>query len=538
MNLFKGNKLGTRFLLLVLFLATVVIIESGVIITDSMGISAQSTQLAENKIPILNKAHELKLSVVQVQQWLTDISATRGRDGLNDGFDEAESSAKQFRRLIDKLMSLDHEHVGRYETMLPTFNAYYGAGKQMAQAYIDEGPTGGNQMMAQFDKAAAKIAEEVDGFLISVKEEAAATLSTQQALAASTERSAIIGALIVLLGIGFVYFIMSQALAYLPKIVAELQRVAEGDLTAAIDVTRQDEIGDLMLGLESMRKRLLSMISQISSTTAQLSSAAAEMTLVSQQSSSNIQQQQSETSQVATAMNEMTATVHEVAKSIASTANAANEANHETSSGSEVVDRSIKAARQLVHQIETASNVVQQLEQNSDSITTVLDVIQSIAEQTNLLALNAAIEAARAGEQGRGFAVVADEVRTLASRTQEATKEINQMIDKLQTGSQQAVKVMDQSQKQAASVVEQAIEAGASLATIATTVGKINDMSAQIASAAEEQSLVAEEINRNVVQINDLSNKNADSAEQSTISNKNLACVADELQKMVAQFQV
>lgn len=538
MSILTSNRLVTRFLLLILFLATVVIIESSVIIVDSMEISAQSTQLAENKIPLLNKAHELKLSVVKVQQWLTDVSATRGRNGLNDGFDEAENSAKEFRVLIDELTTLDHKNKSRYQAMLPTFNAYYDVGKQMAQTYVDKGPTGGNQMMAQFDDTAAKIAKEVDGFLVSIQEETRATLSTQQELATSTVRFTVIGALIVLLGIGLVYFIMSRALAYLPKVVAELQQIAEGDLTSTIDITRKDEIGDLMRGLASMQKQLLAIITQITGTTAQLSSAAEEMSQVASQTSNSIQQQQSETSQVATAMNEMTATVHEVAKSISNTAHAANDANNETTSGSQVVKQSIQATQQLVQQIEIASNVIHTLEQDSDSISTVLDVIQSIAEQTNLLALNAAIEAARAGEQGRGFAVVADEVRTLASRTQEATKEINQMIEKLQSGSQQAVKVMNKSQEQATSVVDQAILAGTSLTTIAGTVGRINDMSAQIASAAEEQSSVAEEINRNIVQINDLTSQTSSSAEQATIANQSLAHMADELRGMVAQFKV
>ncbi len=171
MGALNNMKLGMRFLLLTVLLVVVVVIESGVIIMDSVAISGQSSRLAENKIPILNKAYELKLSVVQVQQWLTDISATRGRDGLNDGFDEAENNAKAFRMLINELIALDSEHAERYQAMLPVFNAYYDVGKKMAQSYIDQGPDGGNQMMAQFDEVAAKMAEEVDSFLARVEEE-------------------------------------------------------------------------------------------------------------------------------------------------------------------------------------------------------------------------------------------------------------------------------------------------------------------------------------------------------------------------------
>ena len=538
MNGLKNITLGARFLLLTAVLAVVLLAESALIIKDNVTITSQSAQLNEIEIPILNTAHQLKLSVVQVQQWLTDISATRARDGLDDGFDEAENNAQQFRTLISELKALDSEHAERYQAMLPVFEAYYEVGKKMAQAYIDEGASGGNRMMGQFDEVAAKMAEEVDGFLVDVQERTAASLSAQQELAGSAQYLIGLGSFIILLGIGLIYFIMSRALAFLPKAVAELHRVAEGDLTSSIEVNRQDEIGSLMQGVQSMRDRLLAMVSQIADTTRHLSSAVEDVSSVTTQTTNNILQQQSETEQVATAMNEMTATVQEVAQSITTTAHAATEAHDETLSGRKVVEQAIEAMQQLTNQIETTSNVIHQVEQDSDSISTVLDVIKSIAEQTNLLALNAAIEAARAGEQGRGFAVVADEVRTLASRTQQSTEEINQMIDKLQSGSRQAVQVMSQSRAQTQSASEQASAAGASLAAIANTVGRINDMSTQIASAAEEQSAVSEEINRNIVRINDMSGQTAIGAEQTAAANQGLVRLAEELQGLVGQFKV
>ncbi len=538
MSSYQNKTLRIRFLVLTVLLAAVVVIESGAIIMGNMAIGNQSTELAENKIPVLNKAHELKLSVVQVQQWLTDISATRGRDGLNDGFDQAANNAEKFRTLIDDLILLDSEHAERYREMLPVFNAYYDIGKQMAQAYVDEGPSGGNQMMAQFDEVAAKMSKEVDSFLETVDQNTVAALSNQQMSAVSTGRTIVIGSIIVLLGVGLVYLLVSRVLACLPKVMVELQRVAEGDLTSSIEVTRRDEIGDLMRGLQSMQQRLLEMISQINGTTTQLSTAAEEVSTVTAQTSANIQQQQSETDQLATAMNEMSATVREVAESVGNTSTAANDANDEAEKGHRVMEQAVQEIGQLAVQIERASEVMTQVERDSANINTVLDVIKSIAEQTNLLALNAAIEAARAGEQGRGFAVVADEVRTLAGRTQASTAEINQIIEKLQTGSRNAAQAMSQSREQARSVVDQSSLASSSLTTIVESVSQIDQMSSQIATAAEEQSTVAEDMNHNLILISDKGKQNASGANQTSQAGQELARMASTLQELIGQFRV
>ncbi len=313
---------------------------------------------------------------------------------------------------------------------------------------------------------------------------------------------------------------------------------ASGDLTQSIDVDSEDEIGELLGAMNGMRQKMLDMLSKISGTTEQLSAASEELSAITAQTGSIIQSQHAETEQVATAMNEMTSTVQEVAQNIHHTASAAHEANEHTVSGQQIVGRAVVQVGQLADQIEQASATINDLEQQTEGINTVLDVIKGIAEQTNLLALNAAIEAARAGEQGRGFAVVADEVRTLAGRTQKSTEEINHMIEKLQSGSQRAVEVMEKSREQARTVVEHATESGTALSIIATAVTKINDMSTQIASAAEEQSSVSEEINRNIVKINDMANDTADGAEQTSVASQDLARMATELQGVVSQFNV
>ena len=251
-----------------------------------------------------------------------------------------------------------------------------------------------------------------------------------------------------------------------------------------------------------------------------------------------IMRQRNETEQVATAMNQMTASVHEVSRNAASGASVAQTTAVQSQKGSQVVQNTISGINTLADNVSRASDVIHELEKDSDSIGSVLDVIQGIAEQTNLLALNAAIEAARAGEQGRGFAVVADEVRSLASRTQDSTQEIQAIIEKLQARSKQAVTVMDEGQKQAQVSVELAQSAGEALAEISAGIEELDRVSTQIAVAAEQQGTVAEEINRNVVNINDVSVQNAETANLSTSTSQDLSSLAARVGEAIGSFKV
>ncbi|MDX1399176.1 MAG: methyl-accepting chemotaxis protein, partial [Oceanospirillum sp.] len=335
-------------------------------------------------------------------------------------------------------------------------------------------------------------------------------------------------------------FIARSITRPLKSTVAAMQDISqgEGDLTARLKVEGNDEITQLTHYFNGFVERIHQVIIQASRSSEAVSAAAEELSSITNESSATIAQQAKETDQVATAIHEMSTTVHEVAQNAGQAAGAANKADQEAIQGKQQVETAIRAIHDLTGQVKSSADVIHTLRSDSENIGSVLDVIRNVAEQTNLLALNAAIEAARVGEHGRGFAVVADEVRTLAQRTQESTDEIQGMIEQLQSAALKAVSVMDESLKFTEATEATAAEAGESLDRILTAVESIRDQNDMIASAAEEQSLVAEEINRNVVNIVDLSQTTSESTAQVNHASDELAQQADNLHNLVRQFRI
>ncbi|MEH8161745.1 MULTISPECIES: methyl-accepting chemotaxis protein [Aeromonas] len=323
-------------------------------------------------------------------------------------------------------------------------------------------------------------------------------------------------------------------------LLEQTRRVSSGDLTSRIDMQQfnNDELGTLAKGFGEMQTNLRTLVSEVSGSVVQLSSATEEMSSVARQSATNMSAQQHELNQLATAMNEMQATVQEVSRNTSDAASAATSASETAELGAKTVNDSIQRIERVAGAIESTAAVIRQLGDDSRNIGMVLEVIRGIAEQTNLLALNAAIEAARAGEQGRGFAVVADEVRTLAKRTQDSTSQINTIIAELQQRAEQAGSTMQQSQELMNTTVSTAREAGESISQISGSVSSISHMNIQIATATEEQGAVSEELNRNVVNISHASEEVAAGATQMAQACNELNHLATQLQDMVRRFRV
>jgi methyl-accepting chemotaxis protein len=312
----------------------------------------------------------------------------------------------------------------------------------------------------------------------------------------------------------------------------------QGDLTKRVAITSGDEIGEMGEYFNAFVSKLQGIIKEVVESATQLSVAAEQMSKVAADTNEGLNRQNSETVQVATAMTEMAATVDEIARNSQSGSDAASSSDKEAKSGNQAVSITIKTISELAEDVENSAMILENLKGDSENISAVLDVIKNIADQTNLLALNAAIEAARAGEQGRGFAVVADEVRTLAQRTQDSTSEIENLISALQKGAESAVNAMQQNRTKAAETVEQAAKAGEFLESITQGVSTILDMNSQIAVSSEEQAAVAQDINRSIVSIQSISDETSVGATQTSESSKEVTILGNRLRNLVEQFRV
>ena len=484
---------------------------------------------------------ETRINVVQIQQFLTDVAAT----GDSGGFSDAAANLAAARANLDKLADARPDMKGRVEEFKQGVGELHEIGVRMANDYSKGGRAAGNAIMKDpnggFDVRSAKLAGAMNEFLETLNHDLdAASGSVNQAEVAARFR--VIGAgiaifVFVVLTFSILFYKVVPPLDKLRKSLRDINR-GNGDLTRRLSHNSKDEVGAIVEEFNAFVGQLQSIISDVVQSSAQLSKTAEGMLGVVGQAEKGILRQQDETTHVATAMSEMSTTVQEIARNAASAAEAADQADKEASQSKQVVTQTKQSISLLADEVEKATQVIHQLESDSDNIGTILDVIRDIADQTNLLALNAAIEAARAGEQGRGFAVVAAEVRSLASRTQDSTQQIREMIEKLQGGASNAVTVMETGRAQAQRSVQQAMQAEVSLEAITKAVGTINDMNMQIASTAEEQSAVSAEIDRNIHNISQLSEETALGVQKSSELSSAVTEESTQLQGLMKKFRV
>jgi len=492
----------------------------------------------ENERAILSMAVDFKK---QVQEWKNVL--LRGADP-----EQLDKYWGNFKQTEASIQHTGQSLLGRLENpaAIDRVTAFLGAHRSMGTSYregLDKfkeagfDPGVGDGVVKGIDREPTALLEEAAELIAG---HAAGSIGTSIDSGRRGIQLSIVAVMIVLVVIsaGTAWFTKRQILNPANRLKHYLGNLATGDFSQEVECRSRDEFGDIAASAKSVQMQLGRMMTEIAHAASQIDGSAGELTRLSAQNALGVDRQRDQTEQVATAMTEMTATVQEIARNAESAAAQARHADDLTRSGSDVVTGVIGAIRDLVGEVEKSSEVVREVESDSEEIGSVLDVIRGIAEQTNLLALNAAIEAARAGEQGRGFAVVADEVRTLASRTQASTQEIQAMIERLQTGTKAAAQAMEQGSRKSADTMTMAEHAGRALADIAAAVSSISMANLQIASAAEEQGTVSEDINRNVSTINDSALEMQRSVDMSDHAVAELKRLSSALIEMTQRFHL
>ena len=444
-------------------------------------------------------------------------------EGGEDLVSRFHSDAERLERSI-KSSFIGKELKEQIKTFL---NAYIGKFDEVVSL-----TESGNDLSERMVAAAHAVREAADGLRsVQVEKMAADRRQARIFIFGATGLALIMGAVLA-------WLITRSITGPINRAVDVASKVASGNLTVDIDSRRTDEVGRLMAALATMVTSLRELVQRINSSATNIASSAEELSSVTDQASAGINQQKQETDQVSTAMNEMVATVNEVARSAEQAFGAARGAADHAKEGEYAVKLTLEHVANLAREVDSTMGKIRGLQTETGNIGTVLDVIKSVAEQTNLLALNAAIEAARAGEQGRGFAVVADEVRSLAQRTQSSANEIDTLVANLQASADNSVTAMESSTTLAGSTVEHATAAGSTIERIARAVEEIKQFNSQIATASEQQTSVAEEINLSITSIRDVTDQSAASADQTASSSAELAKLGSDLQMLVSRFTV
>jgi len=535
-------KIGSRLVAAFGFLAFVLIFQGLMALKSLSSIRHTAEEIDTNTVPSLTSLSDINLNVMRARVYTfrlllaeTDAHRSQAEQTLKQIRENIQTAEKQYKKLIsipeeqkvyDDFMASLNQYMQQQDDMMVKLRA---GDKVEAKRIVDE------VMTANADKMTKQLLKLGEINMTYAHEQSALakqSYGNSQILIYSVIAISLLASL-------FIAVSMTRSIVQpLEQAVTLSANVADGDLTQNISTGGRDEIAQLMQALSNMQKNLRDTLSHIANSSNQLASASEELNSVTEDASRGISQQNDEIQQAATAITEMSSAVDEVANTALQTSEASTESARSAELGKKQVEQTVIAIVDMNEDVAQSAQVVQSLALQAQGIGKVLDVIRAIAEQTNLLALNAAIEAARAGDAGRGFAVVADEVRALAHRTQLSTREIEEMINKIQQGTSSAVQSMQHSGQKAEQALTVARQAGEALNTIFSQISRMSDSNLVIASAAEEQAKVAREIDRNIVNISDLAQQSAAGSHQTSASAHELSRLAVDLNNLLTRFKV
>ncbi|MDR6961304.1 methyl-accepting chemotaxis protein [Pseudomonas brassicacearum] len=511
-------------------------------LTQMSKIRTSGESIAQNSVPSIKALDEFTQLTLRLRVLSYRLLVNREPDIQQKTYDLFEQRSQQIRAAqtaYEKLISAPDERAAydQYVQLLGQYRQLEERMKTLSRNnQVDELRALLNtELLSNSDAINAAI-----GRLVEINNQQAEDLNQDAVQQYSSAFNWVVTLLVIATGLTllFAWLLTNSITKPIANALDAAEEIAKGNLTRPITVDGSDEAGRLLRAMSTMQEKLRDTLQRISGSATQLASAAEELNSVTDESARGLTQQNNEIEQAATAVNEMTSAVEEVARNAVSTSEASKNATTSAGDGRDLVQETVSAIERMSADVQGTAALIGNLANESRDIGKVLDVIRGLADQTNLLALNAAIEAARAGEAGRGFAVVADEVRALAHRTQQSTSEIERMIGSIQSGTEHAVDSMRNSTERAESTLNIARGAGMSLDTINTAIVEINERNLVIASAAEEQAQVAREVDRNLVNIRDLSVQSATGANQTSAASAELSRLAVDLNNMVGRFSL